>query len=460
MRITTLVCTALTLLVHHASCKAQMKVEKGVLVLGDADFHKAVDHFNLLLVAFYDPDSDWDKVAAKQFEKAAKHLRKNKKKPLMRLAKVNWWDNIQLAERHNDAKTWPAYIFFKEGRSYVYSGAENALGFTSFMENEQYVMTSKMMEMVKEIEDGKAATDSFAMQAKEGDVALLGSFRELNTQHAITFKKLPWRDNMKHILFGITDDPMAAIRLNIGHSVNGNGGMILYRSWAGPVVYREPLDSGDFGPVLKWLRHESRPSIVNNVLTMDDAVKLAKNGRNVHMYVFVRGKADQEENEEQKIRGALSQVYTKSKGRLLQVISDAFAEDNTDIKEELRRNFDPSAQSTGVTGLTGHRVRDTSGAPAGVVDVVLVKWVRVGGVFKPRIYEMPLEQDSPYVRAMTAEVRKAPSGPHEPGEVPLTGLAAGLDLFARDFLGGQNNVRRLVLSEEPFDDSGEWAQVQ
>jgi hypothetical protein len=498
----------LLLLISLNFCSSRkLAVEKGVIKLDDDNFYSTVDHFDLLLVAFYDPDSDWENLEGKQFEKAAKHLRKNKQKPMMRLAKVDWWENLKLAESFKGKNTWPVYKFFQSGLDYDFRGTPNALGFTSFMENEQYVMTSKLQEMVKEIEDGKSQTDSFAAQAKDGDVALLGTFRELNSQIAIAFKKLPWRDNMAHIAFGITDDPMAAIRFKIGHCMSGNGGMVLFRSWDKPVNYPKPLYAGDFAPVLKWLRHESRRSIHDGVLTMDDALKLAGNSQTtLHMYTFARDPTDK------LLRASISLAYLRTEGKVLHVLCDAFAAESTGVRQGLRVSFEGQQQSVDEQSSSIQAEGGEKGGAPGsnvtnvvtnVIGVVLVKWMRSGGSYRPRLYEMPLHKGSRYQEAMSmvkptaekdsekdsaevgsvtegsvtvegtplqdssiaqAAAEGVPGGGEAAGRdfpLPLYGVANGLDLFARDFLAAgamgdgtiPNSLRRNIISAPAVDDS-------
>eukprot|EP00935_MAST-01C_sp_MAST-1C-sp1_P000306 g306.t1 len=398
----------------------KVRVENGVIALTEDDFHQAVHHFKLILVAFYDPESDWPKAERKQFERAAQHLRKSTKEPVMRLAKVDWWEHMKLAEHYNPEKQpWPVYKLFRDSYDYPFLGNRNAHGFTTFMENEQYMMTSKLQELVKELpfneRTGKADTDDFIAAAKEEQVALLGAFQALNSQQALLFKKLPWRDHMDHITFGISDDVSLGVRYKIGHFLNGEGGLMLFRSWEPRrIVYPDPFPA-DILVLQKWLERESRRPAVSNIETMKDAQKLATDGRPVQMYVFARDVQDES------LQESLRFAHEHGHG-MARVLCRAFGETGQDLRGGLRQSFDESDAELGDSAVMG---------------VVIVRWGHFAdGTMETKVYEMPT--GSEYEAKMSSE-----------------GLGAALLLFENDFKLNTktDKLRRKVASAAAVDDS-------
>ena len=136
------------------SCEEQFPLENDVIVLTEANFDKAINKYEYLMVFFYAPWCIRCKNFHPEYEKAAKTLRKEN----LFLAKVDATVEKNLDKRY-EFTGYPAIKLFIKGKDIDYNKARNEVEVVNWMRRKTNGPATKTLNSSEEIEKFKNEND-------------------------------------------------------------------------------------------------------------------------------------------------------------------------------------------------------------------------------------------------------------------------------------------------------------
>lgn len=166
-------CFILGVLTVGFRADSEFKEEDGVIVLSKADFQKAVDSIEHLLVEFYAPWCGHCKQLAPEYAKAAQTLANEGS--AVKLAKVDATEESELAEKYS-VRGYPTLKFFINGKPIDYSGGRQADTIISWLKKKTGP-PARVIVTVEELEEFK----------NNSTVAVVGFFKDDSSDLAKKF---------------------------------------------------------------------------------------------------------------------------------------------------------------------------------------------------------------------------------------------------------------------------------
>ncbi|KAK7590158.1 hypothetical protein V9T40_001771 [Parthenolecanium corni] len=189
----------LLLFIIGLNADSEFKKDEEVLVLTKADFKKAIESVEFVLVEFYAPWCGHCKQLAPEFAKAAKQLLEEGSS--IKLAKVDATEETELAEEFG-VRGYPTLKFFKSGKALDYGGGRTAEFIVSWLKKKTGPPAKELI-----------TSEEFQLFSTNSTVAVVGFFKDENSDLAKKF--LAVAGSVDDHAFGIVKDEKLLSELNI-----------------------------------------------------------------------------------------------------------------------------------------------------------------------------------------------------------------------------------------------------
>jgi len=243
-----------------------IKLEEGVLVLTKANFQKAIESNEFLLVEFYAPWCGHCKALAPEYAKAAKQLADKESK--IKLGKVDATEEGDLAEQFG-VRGYPTLKFFRNGNPIEYNGGRQADDIVGWL-------VKKTGPAAREIESVEAIQALIA----ENQVVVLGIFKDRESAEAKAF--LGTASSIDDYPFAISSNDDVASKYEIK-----DGSIVLFKQFdEGQVTFEGELTEEN---VKRFVSSQSLPLVID--FNHDSAQKIFGGEIKSHLLMFLSKEA-------------------------------------------------------------------------------------------------------------------------------------------------------------------------
>jgi len=293
----------LVLSVLALSLSEEIKEEKDVLVLTEANFDEAIAAHKHILVEFYAPWCGHCKALEPEYAKAAGALKKEGSE--IKLAKVDAVAEPKLGEKHQ-VQGYPTIKFFKDGKASDYSGGRTEAEIVTWLKKKTGPPATAL--------DTSDAVKTFL----EKEVAVVGFFADKESDAAKAFVQAA--DGIDDVEFGIVTDAAIAKENN----VDGDKIVLFKKFDEGRNDYDGKYDADE---IQKFVRANQLPLVTE--FSDETAPKIFGGEVKHHVLFFDNKKSDGfKANHE-----AFSTAAKGFKGKVLFVYVNGEVEDNLRIME-------------------------------------------------------------------------------------------------------------------------------
>jgi len=284
---------------------AEIKEEKDVLVLTEANFEEAINDKTSVLVEFYAPWCGHCQALEPEYAKAASTL-KAEESPI-KLAKVDATVESKLAEKYK-IQGFPTMKFFKEGKVIEYTGGRTDGEIVSWLKKKTGPPATELAsaEKLKEFIEGN-------------EVAVVGFFKEKDSDNAKIF--LEAASDIDDIPFGMAygEDSLKA------YEQDKFGAVVIFKKFDdGKVSFDGELSADS---IKNFVRAESIPLVTE--FSDESAAKIFGGDVKSHILLFISKTADNFKETIDNFRDAAKQF----KGKVLFIYINIDVEDNLRIME-------------------------------------------------------------------------------------------------------------------------------